>query len=320
MAVNAHPSTHPQTPEPTPPIGKAQEETQVFVASQWQLMWWRFRKHKLALFCAFVTLFIYFIAVVPDFFAPFPPSQTATDYTFAPPQRLHLFDTDESGATTFSPYVHDYTVEIDPVALRRTFVIDPEVKVPVGFFVEGEPYKVLGLFESTRRLIGPIDKDDPMYLFGADKLGRDLYSGIIYGTRISMSIGLVGVIFSLILGILLGGISGYYGGAADTIIQRIIEFLRSIPSIPLWLGLAAAMPPTWPPTYRYFAITIILLTGDKTVGNFVLARFGDGICRNRESINSKALFIDFVTRMSKRSRRAPGSGQEEASRRPRRQR
>jgi len=258
MAVDAQPSTLPQTPEPESQFNQTEQEAQIFVASQWQLMWWRFRKHKLALICAFITLFIYLVALAPDFFAPFPPDRTGTDYTYAPPQRLHLLDTDESGATIFSPYVNDYTVEIDPVALRRTFVIDPEVKVPVGFFVEGEPYKILGLFETTRRLIGPIDKEKPMYLFGADKLGRDLYSGIVYGTRISMSIGLLGVFISLILGILLGGISGYFGGISDTIIQRIIEFLRSIPSIPLWLGLAAAMPANWPATYRYFAITIIL--------------------------------------------------------------
>lgn len=238
-------------------------------------MWWRFRKHKVAMVSAIITIFIYIIAVVPDFFAPFPAGQTATNYTYAPPQRVHLFDTAEDGSTTFSPYVNDYKVEIDPVALRRTFVIDEENKIPISFFVEGEPYKLLfGLIETDIRLVGPVDKTRPMYLLGADKLGRDLYSGIIYGTRISMSIGLLGVGMSLVLGIILGGLSGFYGGAIDNLIQRIIEFLRSIPSIPLWLGLAAALPPDWPPTYRYFAITVILsIIGWTGLARVVRGRF-----------------------------------------------
>ncbi|MEM7537781.1 MAG: ABC transporter permease [Chloroflexota bacterium] len=254
---------------------KQEKESQVFVASQWQLMWWRFRKHKVAMVSAIITIFIYIIAVVPDFFAPFPAGQTATNYTYAPPQRVHLFDTAEDGSTTFSPYVNDYKVEIDPVALRRTFVIDEENKIPISFFVEGEPYKLLfGLIETDIRLVGPVDKTRPMYLLGADKLGRDLYSGIIYGTRISMSIGLLGVGMSLVLGIILGGLSGFYGGAIDNLIQRIIEFLRSIPSIPLWLGLAAALPPDWPPTYRYFAITVILsIIGWTGLARVVRGRF-----------------------------------------------
>ncbi|MEM7134290.1 MAG: ABC transporter permease [Chloroflexota bacterium] len=232
-------------------------EAQVFVASQWQLMWWRFRKHKLALVCAYITIFIYIIAIFPDFFAPFPPDRTATDYTFAPPQRVKFFQ-EVDGERVFNLHVNDYKVEVDPVALRRNFVIDSENVIDIGFLVEGEPYKVLGIWEATTRLIGPKDNTRPMYLFGADKLGRDLFSGIIYGTQISMSIGLLGVLISLILGIILGGLSGFYGGAPDNVIQRIIEFLRSIPSIPLWMGLAAAMPTDWPPVYRYFAITVIL--------------------------------------------------------------
>jgi len=220
---------------------KIEQDAQIFVASQWQLMWWRFRKHKVAMVAAVIT----------------PADRTATDYTYAPPQRLHFFQEIE-GHLQFKPYVNDYKVEIDTVALRRIFVVDEEQKIDVGFFVEGEPYKVLGLFGTNIHLMGPLDPTKPMYIFGADKLGRDLLSGIVYGTRVSMSIGLIGVTLSLIFGIIFGGISGFYGGIADTVIQRIIEFLRSIPSIPLWLGLAAALPANWPPTYRYFAITVIL--------------------------------------------------------------
>ena len=149
-------------------------------------------------------------------------------------------------------------MEIDYNAGRRNFVVDPEVKHYLGFFVEGAPYKLLGLIETNIRLIGPLNPDDPMYLMGADRLGRDILSRTIYGSRISMTIGLVGVGLSLFFGILLGGISGYFGGWIDNLIQRVIEFLQSIPSIPLWIGLAAAIPADVPPLRVYFLITVIL--------------------------------------------------------------
>jgi peptide/nickel transport system permease protein len=160
------------------------------------------------------------------------------------------------------------------VALRRTFVIDPTIVYDVGFFVEGFPYRMLGFIETNIHLIGPVNPDDPMYLLGADRLGRDVFSRLIFGTRISMSIGLVGVLLSFVLGILLGGISGLYGGFADNLIQRIIEFLRSIPTIPLWLGLAAAMPVDWSPLHTYFGITVILsLIGWTGLARVVRGRF-----------------------------------------------
>ena len=259
MTVKAN--TPPTMPE-TPPANISQpelspEEAQVYVAGQWQLMWWRFRKHKLAMFSAIITILIYMVALFAEFLAPFPAGLYKSDFTYAPPQRLHFFQETESGRE-FSPHVNGYKVEVDPIALRRTFVVDEEVIIPVRFFPEGEPYKILGLVESNIHLLGPVNKDDPLFLFGADRLGRDLFSRIIYGTRISMSIGLVGVFLSLVLGIILGGLSGLYGGAIDNIIQRIVEFLRSIPSIPLWLGLAAALPPDWSPIRIYFSITVIL--------------------------------------------------------------
>ncbi|MCB0086407.1 MAG: ABC transporter permease, partial [Caldilineaceae bacterium] len=174
----------------------------------------------------------------------------------------------------FNPYVNGYKVEIDQVALRRTFVVDEESKHYVSFLVEGEPYKLLGLFETNIHLIGPEDPDAPMYLLGADRLGRDLLSRLIYGTRISMTIGLVGVALSFVLGILLGGISGFYGGAIDNLIQRVIEFIRSIPSVPLWMALAAAVPSDWSPLRIYFMITIILsLIGWTGLARVVRGRF-----------------------------------------------
>jgi peptide/nickel transport system permease protein len=181
----------------------------------------------------------------------------SAEHTYAPPQPLHLFQQTPDGLT-FNPYVNGYKVEIDQEALRRTFVVDEETAYEVGFFVEGYAYKLLGLFETNIHLIGPKDPAAPMYLLGADKQGRDLLSRLISGTRISMSIGLVGVALSFVLGIFLGGISGFYGGSIDNLIQRVIEFIRSIPAIPLWMALAAALPLNWPPLRIYFMITIIL--------------------------------------------------------------
>ncbi|MFO7631163.1 MAG: hypothetical protein R6W76_01420, partial [Caldilinea sp.] len=234
-----------------------EEEARIYVASQWKLTWWRFRKHKVALGSGIVVIFIYLVALFAEFLAPFPTTMYNATYTFAPPQRVHLFLRTEEGLR-YLPHVNGFDVEIDPVALRRTFTIDPDVIYEIGFFVEGFSYRMLGVIETNIHLIGPIDPDAPMYLLGADRLGRDVFSRLIFGTRISMSIGLIGVFLSFILGILLGGISGLYGGMADNLIQRLIEFLRSIPTIPLWLGLAAAMPITWSPLYIYFGITIIL--------------------------------------------------------------
>ena len=209
-------------------------------------MWWKFKKHKLAMAGAVVTVLIYLIAILAEFIAPFPADTYSSRYTYAPPQPLKFFGRSSEG-NLLPLYVNGYTVEVDAVALRRTFVVDPEVKHPVGFFVQGAPYKLFGLLPLNRHLIGPVNDGDPMYLFGADRLGRDVLSRTIYGARVSMSIGLIGVILSLFLGVLLGGISGYFGGWIDNLIQRIIEFLQAIPAIPLWMGLAATIPLTWPP-------------------------------------------------------------------------
>jgi len=248
----------------------AEIEAKVYVAPQWKLVWWKFRKHKLALISGVIVILIYLVALFVEFLAPFPPTQTNSKYLYAPPQKLYLFD--DQGK--FSPMVNGYISKVDPVALRRTFEVDPAQRIPVRFFVKGYEYKLFGIFPANVHLFGPVDPTQPMYLLGADRLGRDLLSRLITGTRISMSIGLIGVILSLVLGILLGGISGYYGGTVDNIIQRVIEFLRSIPSIPLWLGLAAALPPSMPPLQVYFGITIILsLIGWTGLARVVRGRF-----------------------------------------------
>lgn len=248
-------------------LGRA--DARIHVASQWQLIWWRFCRHRLALFSLVVIILIYLIVLFAEFLAPYDPGDFAAKYTYAPPQTLNLFDD-----TGFHPYVNDYKVEIDPEALRRTFVIDPDKEIPVSFFVHSWKYKLFGFIETDLHLVGPTKPRDRIYLLGADAVGRDVLSRMIYGTRVSMTIGLVGVTISLVLGIFLGGVSGYYGGWLDDLIQRIIDFIRSLPTIPLWLGLAAAFPITWGPLQTYFAITVILsFIGWTALARVVRGRF-----------------------------------------------
>jgi len=237
------------TPQPA-----VEKDVQAYVAPQWKLVWWKFRKHKVAMVSGVIVILIYMVALFAEFLSITLPDVTNSKFLYAPPQWLHIIGQEGK----FGLHVNGYTSKIDPVALRREFVVNPDDKIPLGFFVKGFPYKMFGLFPTTRHLLGPKDPERRIFLLGADRLGRDVYSRLIRGTRISMSIGLVGVGLSLIFGILLGGISGYYGGMLDTFIQRVIEFLRSIPSIPLWMGLAAALPLHWPPLRVYFGITIIL--------------------------------------------------------------
>jgi peptide/nickel transport system permease protein len=225
------------------------------VAGQWQLMWWKFTRHKVAVLAGIVILLLYFVGAFAEVLAPSDPNKNSAAYKYLPPQTIHLF---AEGSWTFAPHVNGFSFETDPRSFKRTYVEDPKKPVPIGFFVQGTPYKMWGLFKWDRHLIGPLKKSDPFYLLGSDRLGRDNLSRIIHGTRISMSVGLVGVTISLILGLILGGISGYYGGRIDTAIQRLVEFLRSMPTIPLWMGLAAAIPLAWAPLYVYLIITALL--------------------------------------------------------------
>lgn len=243
--------------------------TRLFVASQLVLMWWKFRRHKVAIASAVIVILVYLVALFAEFLAPYSVDTSWSKYTYAPPQPLHLID-----GGSISPWVNDYKVKIDPIAMRREFTIDPEKKIPVRLFAKGEEYLLFGLFSSNVHLIGTADPGTPVFLLGADRMGRDLLSRFIFGTRISMSIGLIGVILSLTLGIVLGGISGYFGGWLDTLIQRLIEFIRSIPTIPLWMGLAAALPKEWSAQQVYFAITIILsLVGWTGLARVIRGRF-----------------------------------------------
>lgn len=224
----------------------------------WTLMWRKFKRHKIAYASLWIVGLIYFMALFGEFLATSDYTESNRRAPLAPPMGLHFFMPQEDGTTRFALHAYGQKLELDRVEMRRTFVDDPDKIIPLGFFVKGYEYKLLGLFPMDRHFFGPVNPKDRVYFFGADRLGRDILSRIVMGTRISMSIGLVGVLVSLLIGVSLGGISGYYGGWVDNIIQRVIEFIRSVPTIPLWMGLAAAIPLGWPPLRTYFIVTLIV--------------------------------------------------------------
>jgi peptide/nickel transport system permease protein len=197
------------------------------------------------------------IAVFCEFVAPYAPDLPFIKYKFAPPTRLHLRDAD---GNWHAPFVYRIVRTKDPETLRNLYNEDTTTRYPLRFFVHGTTYKLWALFPADLHLFGldVAQQEQGIFLVGADRLGRDLFSRLCYGARISLSIGMVGVILSLTIGIMLGGVSGYYGGTVDTIIQRVIEFIRSMPATPLWMSLSAALPATWPVVRIYFGITIIL--------------------------------------------------------------
>lgn len=242
------------------------------VASQWQLIWWAFKRHRLAMAALFVTIAMYIVALLPGFFAINDPVLQNARATFHPPQRVHFIDTTDG----LSLGLHYYPLKLtrDPETLAAVFVEDTAKKIPIQLFGRGYEYSVLGLFTTDIHLLASTDKTRPLFLFGADRLGRDVFSRVIQGSQISLSIGLVGVFFSLLLGVVLGGISGYYGGRIDFVMQRVIDFVLSLPTIPIWLALAAALPQGWPATLQYVMITIILsLTGWAQLARVVRGRF-----------------------------------------------
>ena len=230
-------------------------EDRFAVATQWQLTWWRFRKHKLAVASGIIVIAFYVIVLLADFLAYADPHATDSKRSHIPPQEIHFFD---DGA--FKPYVYGLTQKRDLRTFKLSYQPSLDRKVYLTFFAEGYRYDFLGLFPTNKHLIGLADArpEDGIFLLGTDLVGRDLWSRIMVATRISLTIGLAGVTVSLFLGILLGGMSAVYGGIVDTVIQRVIEILRSMPTIPLWMGLAAALPNSWSVIQVYFAITIII--------------------------------------------------------------
>jgi peptide/nickel transport system permease protein len=226
------------------------------VASQWKLMWWKFKKHKLAMIAAPIIIFLYLIAIFCEFLSPTIPAKTFPQKD-SPPTKIHFVDK-KTGKFSLQPYVYDIKATVDKKTFKRIFAEDTTKKYPVKFFVKGEPYKFWGLFPSTIHLFGIENKDKPFFIAGTDKLGRDLFSRMLYGSRISLSFGLVSIFFTFIIGLLLGGLSGYLGGIVDTVIMRLIDLLVCMPTIPLWMALAAALPRDWPVMKIYFGMIIIM--------------------------------------------------------------
>ncbi len=229
-------------------------ETEAYAASQWQLMWWKFRKHRMAMAAGMVIVALYVVAVFCEFLAPYTLNHRQVAYAFAPPQRLN-FVSDEG--VHLRPFVYGFKGVRHPETLRKFYIEDREQRYAIRLFVRGAPYRFWGLFETDVHLFG-VDEEGTLFLLGTDHLGRDLLSRIIYGSRISLTIGLVGVTLSFVFGLVIGVVSGYYGGWIDNLIQRGIEILRSFPSIPLWMALAAALPSSWSPLQIYMGITVVL--------------------------------------------------------------
>ena len=243
-------------------------------ASYRVLIWRRFKRHRLGFLGFLFTIIIYLVAAFTEFLAPHSQSTYKARDVYAPPQQIRFLVKNRKGEEIFQPHVLGYRSKVDYDTGKRTFVEDPRKVITLGFWVKGDKYNFWGLFEFDRHILGPINPRDRVYFFGADRLGRDVLSRTIHATRVSMTIGLVGVALSLVLGIMIGGISGYFGGYLDLGIQRVIEILQSIPSIPLWIGLAAAIPPTAPPIQTYFLITVILsIIGWTGLARVVRGRF-----------------------------------------------
>ena len=257
--------------QPETPFVSAAED-RIAAATQLELTWWRFRKHRLAVASGIVVILFYLIVVFADFLAVTPPHATDAARSYIPPQAIHWFDQDGS----FKPHVYALKGRRDLRTFKLHYAPDPTDRRYLVWFAEGYPYFLFGIFEVKTHIIG-LDRgipEDALFLLGTDQLGRDVWSRLMLATRTSLTIGLVGVGMSLFLGVLLGGISGLYGGAIDTVIQRVIEILRSIPTIPLWMGLAAALPNTWSVTQVYIAITVIIsLIGWTELARVVRGRF-----------------------------------------------
>ena len=226
----------------------------LYTASQWQLMWRKFKDHKLAMIAAVTLCILYTIALFAPFLAPSDPWDNS-QYVYAPPMTIHLMQ----DGRLVAPFVYGIKQDVDPATYSRVFSEDTTQVHPIRFFVHGSRYKWLGLVDTDLHLFG-IDNAPgaAIFLLGADSLGRDFLSRVIWASQISLTVGLVGVSITFVMALIIGGISGYYGGVIDNILQRFMEFVTSIPTLPMWMALSAAIPVTWDPIRVYFVITVIL--------------------------------------------------------------
>ena len=245
----------PIVPTPIAPTPIATPREALAAASQWRLMWLRFRRHRLALVSAGVLACLYAIVLFCEIIAPYTADSRDVRAIQAPPQRPRFIDAE--GDFHLRPFVYGYRMRIDEVTWQRLYEPDTGRRQPIRLFVRGPEYRLWGLIPWDRHLFG-VDDGGSLHLFGADRLGRDMLSRVLYGGRISLTIGLAGVALTFVFGIVLGGIAGYYGGWVDGITQRLIEVIQCIPQLPLWMALSASLPPDWSGLRIYFGITVIL--------------------------------------------------------------
>lgn len=229
------------------------EQERFYLASQWQMMWWRLKRHHLAVVSGIILALMYFSVIVSEVLAPYDLHTRNTEFIYAPPQEIHLFHNKEF----VGPFVYGLDYKLNMENLRREYTPNLEKVQPIRFFCSGDDYRMWGLFDASFHLMCAAE-GGTLFLFGTDRLGRDILSRIIYGARISLTIGLVGIAISFVIGLTLGGLAGYYGGWVDSVVQRLIEIIRSFPELPLWMALSAALPVTWSPIGVFVGITVIL--------------------------------------------------------------